>query len=297
MSDFLEKLAKRTEEADQMIRPFLPEETGYQKTICRAVNYSVRAGGKRIRPILMDEVCDMCGGTDVAALGPFMAALEMIHTYSLVHDDLPAMDNDDYRRGKETTHKKFGEAMGILAGDGLLNLAFETGLRAFDSGVDYNCVVAALKVLAYKSGIYGMVGGQSIDIESNGGFVDESTLLYLYRTKTAALFEAAFVIGGILADVSGDDAKYLRRAGRNVGLAFQIQDDILDMVGEADKLGKPIHSDEQNQKSTFASIYGIEVSKKKVKTYTEEALSDLEQFGGASEFLTELITWMVDRDI
>ena len=210
MSDFLEKLAKRTEEADQMIRPFLPEETGYQKTICRAVNYSVRAGGKRIRPILMDEVCDMCGGTDVAALGPFMAALEMIHTYSLVHDDLPAMDNDDYRRGKETTHKKFGEAMGILAGDGLLNLAFETALRAFDSGVDYNCVVAALKVLAYKSGIYGMVGGQSIDIESNGGFVDESTLLYLYRTKTAALFEAAFVIGGILADVSGDDAKYLR---------------------------------------------------------------------------------------
>ena len=246
--------------------------------------------------MLMEESFRLFGGS-TEVIEPFMAALEMIHTYSLVHDDLPAMDNDDYRRGKETTHKKFGEAMGILAGDGLLNLAFETALRAFDSGVDYNCVVAALKVLAYKSGIYGMVGGQSIDIESNGGFVDESTLLYLYRTKTAALFEAAFVIGGILADVSGDDAKYLRRAGRNVGLAFQIQDDILDMVGEADKLGKPIHSDEQNQKSTFASIYGIEVSKKKVKTYTEEALSDLEQFGGASEFLTELITWMVDRDI
>lgn len=297
MSEFTQKLAERAEKVECLICSFLPQEKGYQEKIFQAVNYGICAGGKRIRPIIMSEVCDLCGGADVAALGPFMAALEMIHTYSLIHDDLPAMDNDDYRRGRLTTHKKFGEAMGILAGDALLNLAYETAFRAFSSYTDRKYVMSALTVLGHKAGVYGMVGGQSVDVETDGKFVDEDMLLFVYKTKTAALFEAAFQIGGILAGVSEEEETLLERAGTSLGLAFQIQDDILDVAGDEKVLGKPLHSDEKNEKSTYVSLFGMEASRKKVRAYTEEALSSLEQFGGEQEFLLELIRWLVDRDM
>lgn len=295
-NEFEQALAERAAQADRMIEPFLPAEKGYQRTIFEAVNYSIHAGGKRIRPIIMKEVYEMCGGADLDVVGPFMAALEMIHTYSLVHDDLPAMDNDDYRRGKLTTHKKFGEAMGVLAGDALLNYAYETAFRAFDSGADPARLAAALKVLGRKAGMYGMVGGQVVDVEENGTFVDEETLLFVYEKKTSALLETAFMVGGILAGAADREVERLEQMGRKLGIAFQIQDDILDVVGDEKKLGKPVHSDENNDKSTFAVMNGIEASRAKVREYTDAALGDLEEFDGEKEFLTELMNWLVERD-
>lgn len=294
--EFETKLTKRAEQVNEKMKPYLPEETGYQKTVFQAVNYSIYAGGKRIRPVIMEAVYELCGGTDEKAVVPFMAALEMIHTYSLVHDDLPAMDNDDYRRGKLTTHKKFGEAMGILAGDALLNLAYETAFQAFDSGTELSRIAAALNVLGRKAGMYGMVGGQVVDVGENGKFVDEETLLFVYETKTSALLEAAFMIGGILAGASGEEAECLEQSGRYLGIAFQIQDDILDQIGDEEKIGKPVHSDEKNDKSTYVSMHGIEASKEKVREYTEKALSCLDCIKGEKQFLTELIVWLIDRD-
>lgn len=296
MNDFEQMAKERAEHAEQVFRKYLPEESGYQKTIFEAVNYSMCAGGKRIRPIIMDEVYRMFGGKDAVVIEPFMAAMEMIHTYSLVHDDLPAMDNDDYRRGKLTTHKKFGEAMGILAGDALLNLAYETAFCAFEGGGDPARTVRALQVLGHKAGVSGMVGGQVVDVEENGRFVDEETLLFVYRTKTSALFEAAFMIGGILAGASDEDVDTLEKIGNHLGMAFQIQDDILDVSGDEDKLGKPVHSDEKNEKSTYAAIHGVGASREQVRMYTDEAVSCLNGFAGEQKFLTDLFIWLADRD-
>lgn len=295
MNDFEQSMAERVQRAEQILDRYLPAEEGYQKTIFEAVNYSVRAGGKRLRPILMREVYKMCGGTDFSVIEPFMAALEMIHTYSLVHDDLPAMDDDDYRRGRLTTHKKFGEDMGILAGDALLNHAYETAFMAFDSG-EADRVAKALRVLGRKAGMYGMVGGQVVDVEENGKFVDEATLLFVYETKTSALLEAAFMIGGILAGASQEQIQSLELSAKKLGIAFQIQDDILDVVGDEEKIGKPVHSDERNEKSTFAAIHGIEKSSKKVREYTEEALEILASFSGDKVFLEECMGWLTKRD-
>lgn len=295
MNDFEQGMAQRVQRAEQILDRYLPAEEGYQKTIFEAVNYSVRAGGKRLRPILMREVYEMCGGTDSRVIEPFMAALEMIHTYSLVHDDLPAMDNDDYRRGMLTTHKKFGEDMGILAGDALLNYAYETAFEAFNSGAA-DRVAEALRVLGRKAGMYGMVGGQVVDVEENGKFVDEATLLFVYETKTSALLEAAFMIGGILAGASQEQVQSLELSAKKLGIAFQIQDDILDVVGDEEKLGKPVHSDKRNEKSTFAAIYGIERSSEKVKEYTSEALEILAAFSGDKVFLEECMGWLTKRD-
>ncbi len=295
MNDFEQSMAERVQRAEQILDRYLPAEEGYQKTIFEAVNYSVRAGGKRLRPILMREVYEMCGGTDSQVIEPFMAALEMIHTYSLVHDDLPAMDNDDYRRGMLTTHKKFGEDMGILAGDALLNYAYETAFKAFVSG-STDRVAEALRVLGRKAGMYGMVGGQVVDVEENGKFVDEATLLFVYETKTSALLEAAFMIGGILAGASQEQIQSLELSAKKLGIAFQIQDDILDGGGDEEKLGKPVHSDERNEKSTFAAIHGIQKSSEKVKEYTEEALEILASFPGDKAFLEECMGWLTKRD-
>ena len=295
MNDFEQSMAERVQRAEQILDRYLPAEEGYQKTIFEAVNYSVRAGGKRLRPILMREVYEMCGGTDSQVIEPFMAALEMIHTYSLVHDDLPAMDNDDYRRGMLTTHKKFGEDMGILAGDALLNYAYETAFKAFVSG-STDRVAEALRVLGRKAGMYGMVGGQVVDVEENGKFVDEATLLFVYETKTSALLEAAFMIGGILAGASQEQIQSLELSAKKLGIAFQIQDDILDVVWDEEKLGKPVHSDERNEKSTFAAIHGIQKSSEKVKEYTEEALEILASFPGDKAFLEECMGWLTKRD-
>lgn len=295
MNDFEKSMAERVLRTEQILDRYLPAEEGYQKTIFEAVNYSVRAGGKRLRPILMQAVYEMCGGTDPGVIEPFMAALEMIHTYSLVHDDLPAMDDDDYRRGRLTTHKKFGEDMGILAGDALLNYAYETAFTAFGSG-KADQVAEALRVLGRKAGMYGMVGGQVVDVEENGKFVDEATLLFVYETKTSALLEAAFMIGGILAGAAQEQIQSLELSAKKLGIAFQIQDDILDVVGDEEKLGKPVHSDERNEKSTFAALYGIERSSEKVKEYTAEALEILASFPGDKVFLEECMGWLTKRD-
>ena len=296
MNEFERRLTDRADRINEKMALFLPEETGYQKTVFQAVNYSIHAGGKRIRPMIMEAVYEMCGGTDEAAIVPFFTALEMIHTYSLVHDDLPAMDNDEIRRGKPTTHKKFGEAMGILAGDALPNFAYETAFQAFDSETDVSRVADALKVLGRKAGMYGMVGGQVVDVGEDGKFVDEEMLLFVYETKTSALLEAAFMIGGILAGASGEEVGLLEQSGRYLGIAFQIQDDILDRIGDEEKIGKPLHSDERNEKSTFVSLHGIEASREKVREYTEKSLACLNGTEGEKSFLSELITWLIDRD-
>ena len=294
-----EILKERAKEAEDKIVSYLPEIQGYPKTVLDAMAYSVEAGGKRIRPVLMREVYEMCGGTKEDIILPFMAAIEMIHTYSLIHDDLPAMDNDEYRRGKLTTHKKYGEAMGILAGDALLNYAYETALQAFDKAVEekeLRRIAEALKVLAGKAGIYGMVGGQVVDVEKDGDFVDEDMLMYVYVNKTSALLESCFMIGGILAGCSREQVEILEKSARNLGVAFQIQDDILDVVGDAKTLGKPVGSYARNEKTTYVSMYGLEEARKKVSEYTEESIVLLQNFDGEKTFLMELMTWMIQRD-
>lgn len=295
-----ELLNRKVEDIEKGFEPFLPKEEGCAKTVFQAVNYSILAGGKRLRPMFMYETYRMFGGADEVAVRPFMMALEMIHTYSLVHDDLPAMDNDDYRRGKLTTHKKFGEAMGILAGDALLNLAFETAFRAFDSDTEAGTIGKALRILGEKAGVYGMVGGQVVDVENNGCFVDEDTLLYVYRNKTSALIESALMIGAVLAGASPEDTGRMQQVGEAIGIAFQIQDDILDVTGDEAVIGKPVHSDEKNEKSTYVAIHGLDESRKKVEEYTGKGLACLQNVQAQNqeneEFLENLLRSLVGRE-
>lgn len=274
--NFNETLTSKVNNIEQIIKGYLPEEKGLQKTVVEAMNYSILAGGKRLRPLLMQECFEAFGGSG-PLVNPFMAAIEMIHTYSLVHDDLPAMDNDEYRRGRRTTWAVYGEGMGVLAGDALLNYAFETALSAFALAKpqDYPKVVRALQVLAHKAGIYGMIGGQVCDIESENQEepVNEETLLFIHEHKTAALIQAAMMIGGILAGADEQKIKELEKSGYNLGIAFQIQDDILDVTSTFEALGKPIGSDEKNKKQTFVTLHGLEESGQEVKRLSEEAIT------------------------
>ena len=226
---FKEELAVRTKQAEEVIYSFLPFEEGFQKTLFEAMNYSMKAGGKRLRPLLMQETYRMFGG-EGSEVEPFMAAMEMIHTYSLVHDDLPAMDNDEYRRGKLTTHAKFGHAMGVLAGDALLNYAFETAAEAFDKSTDLHRTAKALQILSRKAGIYGMIGGQVVDVQSSGHAIDQNRLDFIYELKTGALLEAAMMVGAVLAGASEEEVAVIEKVASDVGIAFQIRDDILDVT-------------------------------------------------------------------
>ena len=274
--NFNETLTFKVQNIERIIKKFLPKEEGYQKTVLEAMNYSMLSGGKRLRPMLVQEVFDAFGGTG-NVVEPFMAAIEMIHTYSLVHDDLPAMDNDEYRRGRKTTHVVYGEAMGILAGDGLLNYAFETALRAFDgaSAEEYPRIARALQVLARKAGVYGMIGGQVCDIESENCMepITGEQLLFIHENKTAALIQAAMMVGGILAGADDEQITRLEQSAYDLGIAFQIQDDILDVTSTFEELGKPIGSDAKNHKQTYVTIYGLEHAKTEVKRLSEEAIS------------------------
>ncbi|MBO5488798.1 MAG: polyprenyl synthetase family protein [Eubacterium sp.] len=294
-------LADKVQDIEQGMKPYMPEETGYQKTIFEAMNYSVSAGGKRLRPMFMYETYQMFGGDDEAAVRPFMMALEMIHTYSLVHDDLPAMDNDDYRRGKLTTHKKYGEDMGILAGDALLNGAYETAFLAFDSETSQAQIAKALRVLGAKAGVYGMVGGQVCDVENNGHFLDEEMLWFVHKNKTAALIECAFMTGAILAGATEEQVRIVEQAGTEIGLAFQIQDDILDVIGDQEKIGKPVHSDERNEKTTCVTLYGIERCGELVRQHTLRGLEKIRSLNVFNEehreFLCELMQSLVEREM
>lgn len=296
-----EVLASHVADIEAGMKKYMPEENGYQRTVFEAVNYSLLAGGKRLRPMFLYEAYRMFGGTDEKAVRPFMMALEMIHTYSLVHDDLPAMDDDEYRRGKLTTHKKFGEAMGILSGDALLNGAFETAFLAFDSETEAAQIGRALKILGHKAGMYGMVGGQVVDVEKDGCFMDEDMLYFVHKNKTSALIEAALMTGAVLAGADEKQVAVMEQCGTDIGLAFQIQDDILDVIGDQEKLGKPVHSDEKNEKTTAVSVYGIDVCRQKVKDYTDRGIEALEALDipgkEHQEFLVELMKSLVGREM
>jgi len=292
--NFKEELQNKTEEIEKLLLTYLPEETGFQKTVLEAVNYSVTAGGKRLRPLLMWETYRMFGG-EGKVVEPFMAAMEMIHTYSLVHDDLPAMDNDEYRRGKKTTHAVYGEAMGILAGDALLNLAFETAAGAFDLETSAR-TAKALQILAKKAGIYGMIGGQVVDVESEGTPLSREKLDFIYRLKTSALIEAAMMTGAVLAGATEEEVAAIERVANDVGLAFQIQDDILDVTSTLEVLGKPIHSDDKNHKTTYVTLEGLDKAKQDVEEISEHALSTLASLSYRNEFLEELIRMLITRE-
>ena len=292
------KLQARVEEVEQVIQSFLPKEVGYQKTVLEAMNYSVLAGGKRLRPMLMEETYKLFGGCG-KIVEPFMAAMEMIHTYSLVHDDLPAMDNDEYRRGRKTTHVVYGEGMAILAGDGLLNFAFETAMKAFDVEPANPAIGKALQVLAKKAGIFGMIGGQTADIEAENmdqSKVSNDLLLFIHENKTAALIQGSMMIGAILAGASDEDVKALEKIAYNVGIAFQIQDDILDITSSLEVLGKMTGSDEKNNKVTYVTLNGMEKSKEDVEKLSKEALDLLSSFENKNEFLNQLIEELITRE-
>lgn len=291
---FKEELRTKTKEIEKLLTTYLPQETGFQKTVLEAVNYSVLAGGKRLRPLLMKETYQMFGG-EGKVVEPFMAAMEMIHTYSLVHDDLPAMDNDEYRRGKKTTHAVYGEAMGILSGDALLNLAFETAAGAFDMETSPR-TAKALQILSGKAGIYGMIGGQVVDVESEGQPLSREKLDFIYRLKTSALIEAAMMVGAVLAGASDEEVAAMERVAGDVGLAFQIQDDILDVTSTLEVLGKPIHSDDKNNKTTYVTLEGLDKAKKDVEEISERALSTLASLEHKNAFLEELIRMLITRE-
>lgn len=293
-----QEITKRVEQINRIIERYLPKEEGYQRTIFEAMNYSVRAGGKRLRPMLMQETYRMFGGSD-AEIEPFMAAIEMIHTYSLVHDDLPAMDNDEYRRGKKTTHAVYGEAMGILAGDALLNYAYETAAQALPALDKNPNVGVAFLVLAQKAGVYGMVGGQVVDVEADKRgetTIAREKLDFIYQLKTGALIEAAMKIGAILAGATTEEQRIVEQAAGRIGLAFQIQDDILDVTSTFEELGKPIGSDEKNQKSTYVTYEGLEKSAADVEALSGEASALLATLGKDDAFLQELIHFLVHRN-
>ncbi len=293
--NFKQELEQRTQETDRILMAYLPEETGHQRIIMEAMNYSVMAGGKRLRPMLMKETYQLFGGNS-KVIEPFMAAMEMIHTYSLVHDDLPAMDNDEYRRGKKTTHVVYGEAMGILAGDALLNYAFETAVKAFEMVPDQSRTIGqALRILAEKAGIYGMIGGQVVDVLDTGKTVSREELDFIYELKTGALIKASMMIGAVLAGASEMNIYKIEQIAADVGLAFQIQDDILDVTSTTEELGKPVKSDERNEKTTYVTTRGLDKAIEDVTRISEEALRLLDEIEEKNPFLELLIRELIHR--
>ena len=292
---FKEELAVRTKQAEEVIYSFLPFEEGFQKTLFEAMNYSMTAGGKRLRPILMACAYEMFGGSGRVA-EPFMAAIEMIHTHSLIHDDLPAIDNDEYRRGKKTTHVVFGEAMGILSGDALLNFAYETAAQAFFMEPENKGIARALQILSRKAGAYGMLGGQSVDVQYEGCGPDRDRLDFIYRLKTSALIEGSLMTGAALAGASEDEIGTMEKIGRDVGLAFQIRDDILDVTSTMEVLGKPILSDEKNHKATYVTLEGLKKAEEDVERISKRAVETLDSLSVSHAFLRELILFLVNRE-
>lgn len=298
--NFKDQLLQKTAHVESVITKYLPKEQGYQRTVLEAMNYSVMVGGKRLRPMLMEESFILFGGTG-AIVEPFMAALEMIHNYSLVHDDLPAIDNDEYRRGRETTWTVYGEGMAVLAGDGLLNLAFETASLAFQMTEDVESmrrIARALRILGNKAGVYGMIGGQSADVEAEEGThaLTEELLLFIHAHKTAALIQAAMMIGAVLAGADEGEIALMEKAAYNIGVAFQIQDDILDVTSTTQILGKPVGSDERNNKLTYVSLKGREASGSEVERLSREALQIIGSFRQKNEFLEALTESLIYRE-
>ena len=292
--NFKEELQSRTEKIENIIRHYLPKEEGFAKTLASAMNYSMLAGGKRLRPMMMREVYQMFGGEE-KVIEPFMAAMEMIHTHSLIHDDLPALDNDEYRRGRETTWKVYGEDMGVISGAALLNYAYEVAFSGFDLTRHQDRVILALQVLGAKTGIYGMLGGQSVDVENDGQPLELPVLDYIYKNKTSALIEASMMIGAILAGAGNDRIRQVEKAAGYVGLAFQIEDVILDVTSTQEELGKPIHSDEKNHKTTYVTLEGVKKAQQEVEQLSKEAVAIFDGLEEKNEFLRTLIWELVNR--
>ena len=288
------EMEKRQEKITGILEYYLPKEEGFAKSMAQAMNYSMLAGGKRLRPLLMQETYRLFGGKE-KVIWPFMTGMEMIHTHSLIHDDLPALDNDDYRRGRLTTHKVYGEAMGILSGVALLNYAYETMLLAFERTAYPERVIRGLSVMAEKTGIHGMLGGQSVDVENDGTPLTKEMLDYIYRNKTSALIEAAMMTGAILAGADENSVAIIEEAAGKIGLAFQIQDDILDVTSTEEELGKPVHSDEKNNKVTYVTLFGIEEASRQVKELSEDAVSLLKGLNKNNEFLYLLVEKLINR--
>lgn len=291
--DFKEELKEKVKIIDEYMEKFLPPEDKYPEIIHKAMRYSVFAGGKRLRPIMVMEACRAFGG-DVEKAMPFACAIEMIHTYSLIHDDLPALDNDDYRRGRLTSHKMFGENMAILAGDALLHHAFETMAEACVKMNDIKYTKAMLAI-AQGAGINGMVAGQVVDVISEGKEIDKDTLDYIHKNKTAAMIIGALKAGAEIGGASDEEIKNIERVGELVGVAFQIQDDILDVTSTLEELGKPINSDEKNHKVTYATMFGVEDASKIVLDMSNEALEILHSMGDRMEFLERLTEYLIRR--
>ena len=288
------ELSRRTDEIEGIIESFLPKEEGFTKDLIVAVNYSMKAGGKRLRPMLMQAAYQMFGGSGDEVM-PFMAAIEMIHTHSLIHDDLPALDNDDLRRGKPTSHVIFGEAVAILSGDALLNYAYETALKSFDSQLDVQKIKRALEILLHKTGIHGMLGGQGVDVMNDGKPVSQDLLDYIYQNKTAALIESSLMIGAVIAGATADEIKAMEQLGFYIGMAFQIKDDILDVIETSETTGKHGGSDEKNNKVTYITLKGLSSAEEEVADITRLALQLLDELPQKSEFLFELTKYLMIR--
>ncbi|NDO46108.1 polyprenyl synthetase family protein [Clostridium sp. MD294] len=288
-----EQISIKAKEIDDYLQKRLPQQSEYPSEIFEAMRYSIFAGGKRLRPILLLSACEALGGETEKAID-FACAIEMIHTYSLIHDDLPAMDNDDYRRGMLTSHKKFGEATAILAGDGLLHHAFEIMSNACVKDCTIQ-TVKAMQSIAHGAGVYGMLSGQVVDVLSEGKQIDEKTMYFIHKNKTAAMLQGALKAGAILAGATQKQIEMMEQAGEKIGVAFQIADDILDITSTLEELGKPVHSDEKNEKNTYITMYGIEKSKQMVETLSQQAISLFEELGENANFLIELTKYLIDR--
>ncbi|MEE0955928.1 MAG: farnesyl diphosphate synthase [Eubacterium sp.] len=297
--NFQEEIEEIRKEADSLVLSALPDASKYPGVLAEAMNYSIETGGKRVRPILMLLSFRMFGGSN-AIVGPFAAAIEMIHTHSLIHDDLPAIDDDDIRRGHATVHARYGEAMGVLAGDALLNYAYETALKAFDySAKNYSAIISALHILTGKTGLDGMLGGQGLDVENEKSGklqVDRKVLDYINRHKTSALIEAPLMIGAALAGAGKGEISCMEEIGRRIGEAFQIQDDILDVVGNEAELGKKAGIDARNQKTTYVTILGVEGAEKRVSELTDEAIRLLDTLPGEKELMSAYLKSLAGRN-
>lgn len=298
--NFDEELRKKTGEVEKILTAYLPKPEGFQSKVLEAMEYAVSAGGKRLRPLVMAETAALFGEAG-ESLFCFMAAIEFIHTYSLIHDDLPALDNDDYRRGRKTTHVVYGEDIAVIAGDGLLNYAFETALRAFGKAVtleDYQRTECAMNILSRKAGVYGMIGGQCADLlaEKPEADVTEEMLLFIHENKTAALIQAAMMIGAVLAGADEREVSRLEKCADSIGVAFQIQDDILDVTSSLEVLGKPVGSDEKNHKLTYVAMHGLEESRRQVEELSREAIGILQSFGRRNAFLETLVEQLIYRE-
>lgn len=287
-----DKLNEQIAFINEHLDKYLCEKENPQNIIYKAMRYSVFAGGKRLRPILMMNACKMCGG-DLNEVIPFACAIEMIHTYSLIHDDLPAMDNDSLRRGMPTSHIKFGEATAILAGDALLNKAFEVVTEY--SGNNMSRAMKAINMLASSSGTEGMIGGQIVDMESEGKEISIDTLKYLHLNKTGALIRSACTIGALMGGANEEQLDAADKFAENLGIAFQIQDDILDAVGDEEELGKPVGSDAQAGKNTYVKLVGLEKSTELAAEYSDKAKKALSAFSDKAEFLIELTDYLMKR--